>query len=206
MPKFEKTNHHYVPQHWQRGFKGANGHLYGKFRDGIRVVSPRTIMQQDYLYTVFDDQWNPSDSLEDTLSALEAEDAKLFQRLHNSSYTSTADDRNRLCAAVALQATRHPDILRNGMKRSRELSEVLANAHDYSLDEFKARMTGFAVSEADAHDLYIVLRSRSKDQLAAELAELCPRNPRSFQSRMLFGRCRWSSSACRRWNCGCSMR
>lgn len=181
MMKFEKTNHHYVPQHWQRGFRGANGHLYGKFRDGIRVVSPRTIMQQDYLYTVFDDQWNPSDSLEDALSAVEAEDAKLFQRLHGPGYTSTADDRSHLCAVLALQATRHPDILRRGTKRSRELGEVLANAHDYSLDEFKALMTGFAVSEADAHDCYIVLLSRSKEQLAAELTELTGLSPQSSQ-------------------------
>ncbi len=181
MMKFEKTNHHYVPQHWQRGFRGANGHLYGKFRNGIRVVSPRTIMQQDYLYTVFDDQWNPSDSLEDALSAVEAEDAKLFQRLHSPGYTSTADDRNHLCAVLALQATRHPDILRRGTKRSRELGEVLANAHDYSLDEFKALMTGFAVSEADAHDCYIVLRSRSKEQLAEELTELTGLSPQSSQ-------------------------
>ncbi|MDR1076613.1 MAG: DUF4238 domain-containing protein [Xanthomonadaceae bacterium] len=181
MTKFEKTNHHYVPQHWQRGFRGANGHLYGKFRDEIRVVSPRTIMQQDYLYTVFDDQWNPSDSLEDALSAVEAEDAKLFQRLHSPGYTSTADDRNHLCAVLALQATRHPDILRRGTKRSRELGEVLANAHDYSLDEFKARMTGFAVSEADAHDCYIVLCSRTKEQLAEELAELTGLSPQSSQ-------------------------
>ena len=181
MLKFEKINHHYVPQHWQRGFRGANGHLYGKFRDGIRVVSPRTIMQQDYLYTVFDDQWNPSDSLEDALSAAEAEDAKLFQRLHNPSYTSAANDRNHLCAVLALQATRHPDILRYGVKRSRELGEVLANAHDYSPADFKAQLSGFAVSEADAHDCYVVSRSRSKEQLAAELAELTGLSPQSSQ-------------------------
>ena len=179
MPKFEKINHHYVPQHWQRGFKGSNGHLYGKFQDGIRVVSPRTTMQEDYLYTVFDSQWNPSDSLEDALSAVEAQDAKLFQRLHNPSYTSTADDRNHLCAMLALQSTRHPDILRRGGRRSRELGTVLASAHDCSLDEFQTMMAGFAVGEGDAHDFYIVLRSRSKEQLAIELADLKGLSPQS---------------------------
>ena len=179
--KFEKANHHYVPQHWQRGFRGANGHLYGKFHNQIRVVSTRTIMQQEYLYTVFDDQWNPSDSLEDALSAMEAEDAKLFQRLHNPGYTSTANDRDHLCAVLALQATRHPDIFRRGVNRSRELGEVLANAHAYSLDEFKVRMAGFAVSEADAHDCYILLCSRSEEQLATELAELTRLSPQSSQ-------------------------
>lgn len=181
MLKFEKTKHHYVPQHWQRGFRGVNGHLFGKFGDEIRVVSPRTIMQQDYLYTVFDNQWNPSDSLEDALSAVEASDAKLFQRLHNPGYSSTEDDRERLCAALALQATRHPDILRRGMNRCRELAEVLANAHDCSLDEFKKRMTNFAISEDDAYDCYTVLRSRSKEQLVAEAAELAGLSPQSSQ-------------------------
>jgi hypothetical protein len=179
MLKFEKIHHHYVPQHWQRGFRGSNGHLYGKFQDGIRVVSPRTIMKEDYLYTVFDRQWSPSDALEDALSAVEAQDAKLYQRLHSPSHTSTADDRSQLCAALALQATRHPDILQRGGRRSRELGAVLASAHDYSLDEFQALMTGFAVSEADAHDCYIVLLSRSKEQLAVELSELDGLSPQS---------------------------
>jgi hypothetical protein len=179
MPKFEKINHHYVPQHWQRGFKGSNGHLYGKFQDGIKVVSPRTIMQEDYLYTVFDSQWSPSDSLEDVLSAVEAQDAKLIQRLHNPSHTSTANDRNHLCALLALQATRHPDILRRGGRRSRELDSVLASAHECTLDEFQTMMAGFAVGKGDAHDCYILLRSRSRKQLAIELAELNGLSPQS---------------------------
>jgi hypothetical protein len=136
-------------------------------------------MQENYLYTVFDSQWNPSDSLEDALSAVEAQDATLFQRLHNPSHTSTAGDRNHLCAVLALQATRHPDILRRGGRRSRELGAVLASAHDCSLDEFQTKMADFAVGEDDAHDFYIVLRSRSKEQLAEELAELNGLSPQS---------------------------
>lgn len=138
-------------------------------------------MQQDYLYTVFDDQWNPSDALEDALSVVEGDDAGLVQRLHNPSYTSTADDRDHLCSLLALQATRHPDILRWGAKRSRELGKLLANAHDCSLDEFKAQMTEFGVSEADAYDYYIVLLSRTKEQLTDELAELTGLSPQSSQ-------------------------
>ncbi|GGZ71940.1 hypothetical protein GCM10008101_27720 [Lysobacter xinjiangensis] len=144
-------------------------------------MSSRTIMQEDYLYTVFDEKWNPSDSLEDALSVVEARDAKLLQRLHNPGYVSTADDRNHLCALLALQATRHPDILNRGAKRSRELGEVLANSHSYSLDEFTARMASFAVSEADAHDCYIVLRSRPREQLIAELTELTDLSPQAYQ-------------------------
>ena len=179
--KFEKTNHHYVPQHWQRGFRGPNGHLYGKFSSGIKVVSPRTIMQRDWLYTIFDDQWNPSDALEDALSALEAADAKLLQRLQNSGYVGTEVDRSHLCAMLALQASRHPDILSRGVRRGRELGTLLADVHALSLDEFKIQMASFAVSEADAHDNYVLLRSRTKEQLATELAELIGLSPQSTQ-------------------------
>ena len=179
--KFEKTNHHYVPQYWQRGFRGPNGHLYGKFRDGIRVVSPRTIMQRDWLYTVFDDQWIPSDALEDALSVVEAEDARLLQRLHNPGYAGTTEDRDHLCAMLALQASRHPDILGRGVRRSRELGMLLADAHALTLDDFKSQMAAFGVDAADAHDCYVILLNRTKQQLAKELAELMSLSPQSAQ-------------------------
>lgn len=179
--KFEKTNHHYVPQHWQRGFRGPNGHLYGKFRDGIRVVSPRTIMQRDWLYTVFDDQWNPSDILEDALSVVEASDAGLLQRLHSPGYAGTKDDKDHLCAMLALQASRHPDILARCVRRSRELGILLADAHALTLDEFKSQMAGFGVTAADAHDCYLVLLGRTREQLTNELAELIALSPQSVQ-------------------------
>ncbi len=150
--KFEKTNHHYVPQYWQRGFRGPNGHLYGKFHDGIRVVSPRTTMQRDWLYTVFDDQWNPSDTLEDVLSVVEAGDAGLLQRLNSLGYAGTKDDRDHLCAMLALQASRHPDILGRGVRRGRELGMLLNDVHALTLDEFKSQMVGFGVGAAGAHD------------------------------------------------------
>jgi hypothetical protein len=179
--KFEKTSHHYVPQYWQRGFRGSNGRLYGKFRDGIRVVSSRTIMQRDWLYTVFDNHWNPSDALEDALSVVEAKDAELIQRLNGQGYIGTKDDRDHLCAMLALQATRHPDVLGRGVRRRRELGELLANVHAFTLDDFKSQMNGFGVSSADAHDCYVVLIGRTKQQLAKELGELIALSPQSAE-------------------------
>lgn len=181
MMKFEKKNHHYVPQYWQRGFKGTSGHLYGKFGSNIKVVSPRTIMQKDWLYTVFDDQWNPSDALEDALSVVEAEDAKLFQRLHTPGYITTVNDRDQLCAALALQASRHPDVLARGQRRGKELGTLLADAHSMTLDDFKSRIASFGVNQTDAHDCYVALRARTKEQLADELAELMALSPQSSE-------------------------
>ncbi|ROU07885.1 DUF4238 domain-containing protein [Lysobacter enzymogenes] len=179
--KFEKRNHHYVPQYWQRGFRGSNGHLYGRFGSDIRPVSPRTIMQSDWLYTVFDDQWNPSDALEDALSAVEAKDAKLFQRLHIPGYVTKPEDRDQLCAVLALQACRHPDVLGRGHRRSQELGKFLADAHSMTYDTFKNAIAAFGVAAGDAYDCYVVLRARTPQQLQVELADLLSLSPQSPQ-------------------------
>lgn len=182
IPKFEKTNHHYVPQHWQEGFRGPDNHLYGRFRDGsIRAVAPRKIMQQAHLNTIFDAQWNPSDALEDALSKVERDDAELIKRLQLPGYTSTATDREHLCHVLALQAVRHPDILKRGVALSHKLGKVLASAHDYSQTEFEALMATFGVCTTDAHNDYCRLRSLSKERLTEELVELLQLSPQSPQ-------------------------
>lgn len=179
---FEKKSHHYVPQYWQRGFRGTGNHLYGRDNSGhIRIVSPKSIMQGDWLYTLFDDHWNPSDALEDALSVMEAEDAQLFRHLHAHGHVAGPGDRVHLCRVLALQASRHPDVLGRGHRRSRELGALLARTHAMTLPEFQKSMSGFGVSEPDAHDCYIILRSRTQEQLASELAALQALSPQSSQ-------------------------
>ncbi|HIE1453220.1 DUF4238 domain-containing protein [Serratia marcescens] len=179
MEKFEKKNHHYVPQYWQRGFKGSDGYLYGKFGSIIRRVSPKRIMQRDWLYTVFDDQWNPSDTLEDTLSTVEAKHAQLFRQLHTPGYMPTPGDRDQICQALALQASRHPDVLARSHKLSKEFGAFLADAHSMSLDEFTCRASTFGIHDTDAHTFYTVLAQKTEEQLASELADLHALSPQS---------------------------
>lgn len=179
--KFSKQNHHYVPQYWQRGFKGTSGHMFGKLGSTIRLVSSRTIMKQDWLYTVFDEQWNPSDMLEDALSVMESKGAQLFQRLQFPGYTMTSSDRDQLCSALGLQAIRHPDILERGRRLAYEFGTILADVHSVTLIEFKRRVAEFGINEADAHDFHVVLTSRTQEQLASELADLHSLSPQSSQ-------------------------
>ncbi|MFB6328535.1 DUF4238 domain-containing protein [Pantoea deleyi] len=179
--KFDKKNHHYVPQYWQRGFKGTSGHIFGKFGSTIRRISSKTIMKEDWLYTVFDENWNPSDILEDTISVMESKDAQLFQRLQSQGYIMTPSDRDQLCSALALQASRHPDILERGRRLANELGTVLANAHSMTLIDFKCGVAEFGINETEAHDLHVILTSRTQEQLALELAELLSLSPQSSQ-------------------------
>ena len=178
---FEKQNHHYVPQYWLRGFRGTGGRLYGLFGQNIKVVSTKSVMKRDFLYTIFDDQWNPSDALEDALSVTEAEYAKLFQRLHTPGYSTTTRDRDQLCEALALQASRHPDVLGRVHRLGKELGNLLANVHSMALDSFKREIANFGINESDAHDAYIALTMHSKEKLACELDELITLSPQSQQ-------------------------
>lgn len=179
--KFEKGNHHYVPQYWQRGFRGNNGQLFGRIGNSIKVVSTKNTMQQDWLYTIFDADWHPSDALEDAISAVEAQDAELIRRLHSPSYVTTTDDRAQLCSLLALQACRHPDVLKRGQKLSRELGALLADVHSYSLQQFQTRVGKFGLDDSEAYNFYVVLQSRTKEQLAEELDALIKLSPQSSQ-------------------------
>jgi hypothetical protein len=64
----KKRNQHYVPKSWIKRFAGANGRIYASDGQKVRPVSAGKIMSQDWLYTVFDNTWQPSDALEDELS------------------------------------------------------------------------------------------------------------------------------------------
>lgn len=178
--QFEKKNHHYVPQYWLRGFRDAENRLY-KITNGVisGPVSTRSIMKEDWLYTLFDSHFNPSDNLENVLSNVEGEDARLFQRLNTVGYSPTEIDRDELCGLLALQACRHPDVLRRGNRLAKDLGALLANVHDLSLEQFRDGALTFGLSHEDVQDCYPVLLTRSREELSEELTELVALSPQS---------------------------
>jgi hypothetical protein len=167
-----KRNHHYVPRFWQRGFSDSSNFLYGRIDGKVRRVSPAKIMQKDYLYTVFDDQWVASDAVEDALAKTEGSIARLFKRLGNASSIVTPTDRTELCSALALQACRHPDILGRGYRLARELGALLAEAHNYSEQDFIVEMAKFGLGPTESSETYRMAIATPIEQLADELSEL----------------------------------
>lgn len=180
-PKFEKKSHHYVSQFWQRGFRDSNDQLHARIGGDVSIVSPKTIMQVDWLYTVFDGQWRPSDALEDLLSVVERQHAQLLQRLNAPGYLPTARDETQLCGLLGLQASRHPDVLKRGHNLSREFGELLASIHDHPLESFQDLAARQGMNPVDAKDCYFTLKVRTKEQLAEELAYLLQLSPQSPQ-------------------------
>ncbi len=167
-----KRNHHYVPRFWQRGFRDSSNFLYGRIDGNVQRVYPARIMQEDYLYTVFDDRWVASDAVEDALAKTESSIANLFRRLGNASSSVTSSDRTELCSALALQACRHPDILERGYRLARELGTLLAEAHNYSQEDFVAEMAKFGLGPTESSETYRAAIVTPIEKLTEELSEL----------------------------------
>ena len=168
-----KKNHHYVPQFWLKAFADSRGSIHAWDGKSVKVRSSRVLMQEDWLYTIFDNAWNPSDNLEDALAKVEATAASLFLRVSNPTYKFSADDRSQFCEFLALQACRHPDIMNRGARRARELGAFLANVHACKDEaDFVSRGLKFGLSAQQLTAIYHELMAVPQSQLNAELDEL----------------------------------
>lgn len=143
-PKSEKKNQHFVPRNWLSRFAGLNGSVYCLRDETIRVVSVANIMSGDWIYTLFDEWWRPSDVLEDKLGNIEGCADKLFSSLHSVSRAPTDSEWCDLILFLALTACRHPDTMAQGHRRAKEMAWALADISSCTdesafLSDFKTR-------------------------------------------------------------------
>jgi Protein of unknown function (DUF4238) len=128
-PRSTKEAQHYVPRFWLRRFAGDDGRLRALENGAFRPqVSLEEIMVGDWTYTVFDEWWRHSDRLEDALAKIETDAANLFDSLHASRELPTDDKWIALCAFLALTACRHPETMRRGYERGKEMAWAFAEA------------------------------------------------------------------------------
>jgi hypothetical protein len=128
-PRSVKENQHFVPRSWISRFAGDNGRLFGLQNGAIKhQIKVADIMSQDWLYTVFDEWWRPSDCVEDALAKVEGDVGVLFDALHATASAPSTEQWVSLCRFMALTASRHPDTMRHGHERAKEMSWALADA------------------------------------------------------------------------------
>src|SRR5262249_1306032 len=157
-PKSVKRAHHYVPQFWMRGFADTKGEIHAWDGGRVRRAKADKIMQVEWLYTVFDHAWNPSDAVEDGLGKLERIAAQLFVKLAKTGAIITSDDRRVLCEFLALQACRHPDVMKRGRRALKDLIALIALSPDFAdLEEFVRVAVQIGVSDSDARALHVVV-------------------------------------------------
>lgn len=171
---WENRNQHYVPQFWQNKFREAEGKpLYGLFYDQIKEISPKNQMSEDWLYTVFDAQWQPSNKLEKAASIVEGYAASIFHNLSNKSYIPTSIEQSFLREFIAFSACRHPDILTRVPYQTEMLAFLFADAHSMDLIEFQEKLgTKTGVTPVEAELFYKKLKSQTEQQLLEQLEEI----------------------------------
>lgn len=180
-PRSVKENQHYVPRMWLSRFAGQDGRV-SAIENGIlkHQVSVADIMSGDWIYTVFDEWWRPSDSLEDALANVEAEANTLFDMLQTSPDLPTDEQWVALCKFLALTACRHPETMRRGHLRSKTMAWALADVRAYPdkesfLQDFKKRF-GSDLPPA-IYDAYMKESPEALLEQAEIVEHLSPQDP-----------------------------
>lgn len=179
-PKVEKRFMHFVAQFWLRNFRVAGGEVYVRDRHAIRLQGTRRIMGEDYLYTVFNELWQPSDALEDAFSKHEGDAAAAFERLSVAGIPLTDDLRISLANFLALTVCRHPDVMSRGRRRAVEVGYFVADVHSYpDLASFNAAFRA-KFRDDPPEGTYQGLRTKTADELlkeAQKIEALSPQDP-----------------------------
>lgn len=180
-----KKRHHYVPQFWIRAFRDSKEQLHSWDGKTAKVVSAREIMQENWLYTLFNERWQPSDVLENALGEIEGIASKVFDAVDDPSYVPTRDDCEVLSMFMGLQACRHPDVLQRGQRRAHELAKVLAQAHSFvGVQQFLQEVSGYGIGPADGRVIYRLLMSKTPNELHRELEEVESLSPQDSRLPM----------------------
>jgi hypothetical protein len=130
-PKSDKQNQHFIPRWWLKAFADAGGSIWARQDGRVRIAAAGDIMSEDWIYTLFDAWWRPSDVIEDNLSKIEGMASRLFRDIEANGPTGQ-DDWSALLWFIALTACRHPRAMDRGGELSRELSLFLQDVRQFS--------------------------------------------------------------------------
>lgn len=174
----KKVNHHYIPRHWLRRFRGDDGQLWVREGDDIRVRRVGAIMAADYLYTTYDARFSGSDNLEDELSRIESTQSQSLAKICRQAEPVGSGTSHDLAAIIALQVLRHPDVMAWGRKRALRFAELALKIKSMSLVEFLEKVAP-TLDEAHPEFLYEEIQSRSEVDLEIELASIKALSPQA---------------------------
>jgi len=189
-PAFEKHNHHFIPRFWLRGFADAQGSIWKRQSGRVTRTGAGSVMNGRWLYTLFNDRWEPSDALENALSLHEGRAAAVFKVLKTPNGLLNQAEWELLLMFLGVTATRHPLAMTRGRDLAKELAFAIADVHSYP-DEASFCDTLRQVLGADVPaGSYAALVSLSREDLeseAAEIAGLSPQDMRMPEQQAILG-------------------
>ncbi len=184
-PKFEKERHHYVSKFWMRRFRDTKDVLWQWDGHKVERAKIKEIMQVEWLYTVFDEQWRPSDGLEDQLSKIENDIARVYTEVETAQGADVQKLLPDLPPVLALQACRHPNILFASHRKTGALASLIVDAPLHSSEaSFVQAARQLGVQEGTAREIYPTLSTMNPDELEAQAVEVRSLSPQDPQLPM----------------------
>lgn len=178
--RFEKKNHHYIPQFWLRGFRDSSGRIYVKNGEKVTQASTKGVMSEDYLYTIFNRDWVPSDAIEDALMEEEKIASPVFKQFIDSKVRINESDFIIMSNFLSLAVVRTPDAMDFNWERRGEMLESFEYIDEYhgykDFNLFLKNKFGVSILEEE----YSYYKNLSKEDLLAEIQSvqnLSPQNP-----------------------------
>ncbi len=135
-------------------------------------------MAEHYSNTVFDENWQPYDVLENILAEAESEIKQTEEQILDPATPITSSLRRKFCWGLAVSVCRLPHVMDRGHRRRIDLAYALAEIHQLERVAFEDGLASFGQKLTDAG--YNALKATHEDELigqATYLAELSPQNP-----------------------------
>lgn len=177
-PKFEKKNHHWVPQFWMNHFRDSQNQLWKRSGGTVTPTATDTIMAEHWLYTEFDQLWRPSDAVEDWFARQERQAGKLFISLSQPGHQPSNEEWIHVTYWLALTACRHPVVMRRSLERAKRLAFDLADVGQ-SPASFSQRLRDMYRLEVP-EGLHAALAAKGEEALleeATQIEGLSPQDP-----------------------------
>lgn len=174
-PKSEKQNQHFVPRWWLKAFAGADGNIWALRGDVIRIAAAGDVMSGDWIYTLFDAWWRPSDALEDGLSKIEGAASRLFRKVETND--PSEEDWAALLGFIALTACRHPTVMKRGNELSKEVGVFLQEVQNHRDAESFASAFVAKFGSTPPEDLYLYLSQIPQEMVEGTILHLLDLQP-----------------------------
>ena len=189
-----KKTQHYVPKFWLKRFANARGHLYARIDNNVQVRAAGHLMAEDWLYTIYNAKWQPSNALEDALSDRESIFARVFRTVDAHGYVVTSAERDVLCEFVALQACRHPDVMKRGLNLAYKYAVQFAKVHqfnnfkDFNSNLIKCFGPGTEITK-DEHKNALGSSENELETAVNFMKDMSPQDPRFCMQHVLLAAC-----------------
>jgi hypothetical protein len=175
-PKSDKQNQHFIPRWWLKAFADARGNIWALRGTRVQISAAGDIMSADWIYTLFDAWWRPSDAIEDGLSKIEGIASRLFRDIELSG-PGGDEDWSALLWFIALTACRHPRALVRGNELSKELGVFLKDVRQYpDAQSFAASFDARFGSQPPA-DMYPILSKLPQETIEGTIMHLLDLQP-----------------------------